>query len=218
MCNLYDMGRALRHRSRDDWEEAVARALKDSRKAWGIRKTDPGLVVTLEDGSPTASTMRWGFAREFNPCVNNARSDKLDGMWSGAWRNRRRCLIPVATFYEWTGAAGNKQTYAFEPAGGENLLWAAGLWEPAPSSSSLATACYTMLTTRAKGSIATIHDRMPAFLQPEQFTEFLESADPRSLLDSGDGNLTLFRCENPLKNPDRHEGPVRQAMLPGFEE
>lgn len=212
MCNLYDIGRALRHRSRDDWEDAVARALKDSRKSFGIRKTDPGLVLSLKEGSPTAATMRWGFQRAFNPAINNARSDKLDGMWAGAWQRRQRCLIPVATFYEWTGPPGNKQTYAFEPATTENLLWAAGIWEPASDGSH-----YAMITTEALGPVAKIHNRMPAFLDPARFEEFLTAADPRVLLGQGDGNLEPFRCENPLKDPARHEGPVRQSMLPGFE-
>ncbi|MDF1656973.1 MAG: SOS response-associated peptidase family protein [Verrucomicrobiales bacterium] len=217
MCNLYDIGRALRHRSRNDWEEAVAEALRDSQKNFGIRKTDSGLIVALKGGAAKATAMRWGFERAFNPSINNARSEKLDGMWSHAWQTRQRCLIPIATFYEWTGATGNKQTYAFEPGKDENFLWAAGLWESAPSSASFEDSCYTMLTTQAKGSIRKIHDRMPALLKADQFLEFLEGADPRSLLSSGDGNLDSFRCENPLKSADRHEGPVKQAMLPGFD-
>lgn len=217
MCNLYDLGRNLRHRSRDDWEEEVARALKESRLFFGIRKTDPGLVLTLSEGVPIVSTMRWGFQRHFNSAVNNARSDRLHGMWSDAWEARQRCLIPVATFYEWTGLPGHKQTYAFEPDGGENFLWAAGLWEDAPSGAQDDSRCYTMLTTAAKGVVSEIHDRMPALLQPEQFKVFLTESDPRELLDQGVGMLTRFRCENPLKSPNQHEGPVRQTMLPGFE-
>ncbi|MEM1444034.1 MAG: SOS response-associated peptidase family protein, partial [Verrucomicrobiota bacterium] len=181
MCNLYDLGRNLRHRSRDDWEEAVARALKESRKAFAIRKTDPGLVLLFRDREPVARTMRWGFERPFNNAVNNARSDKLDGMWSGAWTEGRRCLIPVSTFYEWTGPAGKKQTYAFEPGDEENVLWAAGLWEPAPEQATFSDDCYSMLTTAAQGTVTEVHDRMPAFLDPEQFEEFFSAPDPRSL-------------------------------------
>ncbi|MDF1826250.1 MAG: SOS response-associated peptidase family protein [Verrucomicrobiales bacterium] len=219
MCNLYDIGRALRHRSRDDWEEALSRALKDSRKAFGIRKTDPGLVLILprENASIQVETMRWGFARDFNPAINNARSDKLGGMWSNAWEHRQRCLIPLATFYEWTGPPGSKQTYAFEPDPGVNLLWAAGLWEPAPSSSSFTMPTFSMLTTAAKGVIAPVHDRMPVLLQPQDFDEFLSAPDPGHLLDRENVSVTHFRCENPLKQNSRHEGAVRQTMLPGFD-
>ena len=124
MCNLYDLGRA-RRQSRDDWEAAIAAVIKESEEAvagstentglpqlkqFGIRKTDPGLVLTKEGGHPTAEVMRWGFHRSYNPAVNNARSEKLDHTWSGPWQERRRCLIPVSSFYEWNGPAGAKQT------------------------------------------------------------------------------------------------------------
>lgn len=219
MCNLYDIGRALRHRSRNDWDEAVARALKDSRKAFGIRKTDPGLVLTHADSEnpPIAQLMRWGFERDFNTAINNARSDRLDGMWSAPWEARQRCLIPIATFYEWTGPTGSKQTFAFQPGNEENFIWAAGLWEPAPPQASFSDHCYSMLTTQALGVIASVHDRMPAILVPDQFEEFFTAPNPRHLLSTHQGDLHQFRCENPLKAAGHHEGPVPQTMLPGFE-
>src|SRR6056297_1394820 len=99
MCNLYDIGRG-RHQSRDEWEKAVAEVIHDIERPFGIRKTDPGVVAILKDGEPFAETMRWGFERPYNPAVNNARSEKLDGTWSKPWREKRRCLIPVSTFYE----------------------------------------------------------------------------------------------------------------------
>ena len=43
--------------------------------------------------------MRWGFHRSFNPSINNAREDKLDG---GIWResfHERRCVIPMTTTF-----------------------------------------------------------------------------------------------------------------------
>lgn len=215
MCNLYDIGRP-RSRSRDDWEEAVSRALADAgdaMKLYGTRKTDPGLAVVLEGGAPEARIMRWGFERPFNPAINNARSDKLGGMWSGSWQEKRRCLVPIRTFYEWSGPTGNKQTFAFESPDGDSRLWAAGLWEPGGESGP----AYTILTTGASEAVAGIHDRMPALLRPEQFGEFLGADDPRELLVPFPGELSIFRCENPLKNPAGHAGPVREGFLPGFE-
>jgi hypothetical protein len=58
-----------------------------------VRKSDPGVVVRA-DGR--VEVMRWGFHREFNPAINNARSDKLEGgMWQEAF-HERRCVIPMA--------------------------------------------------------------------------------------------------------------------------
>jgi putative SOS response-associated peptidase YedK len=56
-----------------------------------VRKSDPGVVVRA-DGR--VELMRWGFHREFNPSINNARSDKLEGgIWKDAF-HERRCVIP----------------------------------------------------------------------------------------------------------------------------
>ncbi|MGB0241434.1 MAG: SOS response-associated peptidase family protein [Verrucomicrobiales bacterium] len=211
MCNLYDIGTS-HHRKNDEWEAAVSKAIGEFRKTHGIRKTDPGMVVTLGDSGPGAKVMRWGYQRSFNPAVNNARSDKLDGMWSESWQARRRCLIPVQTFYEWTGSTGKKQTFAFEADDPESRLWAAGIWEPGDDEPA-----YSMLTTSASESISPIHDRMPALLSPKNFEEFLTSEDPRDLLTPTNGGVEIYRCENPLSNPGEHTGPVRQDLLPGFD-
>lgn len=211
MCNLYDIGTS-RHRKNDEWEAAVSETIGEFRKTHGIRKTDPGMVVTLGDSGPSARVMRWGYQRSFNPAVNNARSDKLDGMWSESWQARRRCLIPVQTFYEWTGPTGKKQTFAFEAGDPKSRLWAAGIWEPGEGE-----AAYSMLTTTASETTAPVHDRMPALLNPVDFEEFLVAEDPRHLLCPTVEGLEIYRCENPLLKPEAHCGPVRQDLLPGFD-
>ncbi len=211
MCNLYDIGTS-RHRKNDEWETAVSEAIGEFKKAHGIRKTDPGLVLTVEGSNPVARSMRWGFQRSFNPAINNARSDKLDGMWKESWQQRRRCLIPVRTYYEWSGPAGKKQTFAFESSNPDSRLWAAGVWEPGDNE-----AAYSMLTTAASEVAAPIHDRMPALLGPGDFEEFLVAEDPRHLLTPKSDSLEIYRCENPLSNPGGHSGPVRQDLLPGFD-
>ncbi len=61
-----------------------------------VRISDPGVVLLADE---RVEIMRWGFARSFNPAINNARSDKLEsGMWAKAFRERR-CVIPVSAFY-----------------------------------------------------------------------------------------------------------------------
>lgn len=214
MCNLYDIGRP-RGRKDHDWEKAIAQTLEEVEanleKRFGIRKTDPGLVITKNGSGPRASLMRWGFDRSFNNAINNARSDKLDGMWSKAWENRQRCLIPISTFYEWTGSAGNKQTYAFQCPDSDTPLWAAGLWEERNGEKA-----YSMLTTNASPQVSEIHHRMPVLLLPGDFETFLTASNPDGLLAPFSGKLEIFRCFNPLKNPAAHQGPEREDFLPGF--
>ena len=236
MCNLYDLG-PRRHRNRDDWEEAVARALALSRdqalnhdeasetrqdapettsgfRQFGIRKTDPGLVLLPGEQGPDDQVMRWGFRRPWNSAINNARLEKLDGPWADAWQARRRCLVPMSAFYEWSGSTGARQTFAFTPAGEDETLWAAGMWEKDPEDSSFR---YTMITTAATPEVAAVHTRMPALLRSEHIEEFLGNSDPRALLERPVVRLDMFRCRNPLTHIDSHDGPERETFLPGFE-
>lgn len=103
--------------------------LETPEKLFGIRKTDPGLVVSLRDSLPVAEIRHRGFARHYNPAVNNARCDKLDGPWSLPWRKMERSLIPFSTWYEWSGPPGAKQNFAIQSQQRNELLWAAGLRE-----------------------------------------------------------------------------------------
>ncbi|MEM7699677.1 MAG: SOS response-associated peptidase family protein [Verrucomicrobiota bacterium] len=214
MCNLYDIGRArgLAYRSPETiWEETALEALKKLDRTQGIRRTDPSLVLRNRAGSIEPGITRWGFERHFNNAINNARSDKLDGIWSDAWRDRRRCVIPLTTFYEWNGPTGSKQTFAFQAGGEADWLWAVGLWEDSPAGE-----CFTMLTTAASPQVAPIHSRMPALLEAEELEPFMTRDNPIDLLESRDRGLSIFRCENPLKAPKKHDGPVAIDFLPGF--
>jgi putative SOS response-associated peptidase YedK len=210
MCNLYDIG-PTRHARRNDWERALAAAAEKREKIYGIRKTDPGMVLVPGAGGPEAKTMSWGFVRNYNPSVNNARSEKLDGTWSVPWKEKRRCLIPLATYYEWSGPTGKKQTFALQSPDPGEWLWAAGLWEAGESG-----AFYSMITRAASPSLEFLHDRMPTLLNPSDFDEFLQADDPRHLFVGTEPEVSFFRCKNPLLHPSRHQGPEPIDMLPGF--
>lgn len=213
MCNLYDIGPA-RHRIRLDWEEVMMEALQKIEKPFGIRKTDSGLVMRSFSESTTIETMRWGFERDYNPAVNNARSEKLNGVWSAPWEAKQRCLIPVSTFYEWSGPRGSKLTHAFQPRANRAFLWMAGLWEKRKDG-----AAFTALTRESTGVVAEIHDRMPVILSQDQFEAFLNEPDPRGLLLEGVTEFETFHCHNPLIKTADHQGaePQPNDLLPGFE-
>jgi len=84
MCNTYRIrpkrgARGLAQRV----NEGAAKPVSDL-----VRKSDPGVVVRA-DGR--VDLMRWGFHREFNPAINNARSDELEsGMWREAFSEAAR--------------------------------------------------------------------------------------------------------------------------------
>lgn len=192
MCNLYDVGPAP-NQARASWEQSAREALGRLLKPYNLRKTDPGLVVRLDEGNAfQPEIMRWGFARDFNPSVNNTRVEKLgSGMWSKAFRERR-CLIPVAAFYEWSGPRGRKQTHVMRRQDGA-WLWMAGLWERHREHG----LCYSMITTPAAPWIAEVHDRMPAIFPSIEAAEgFLAGEDAPGPLEQ---TLPVVECENPLR-------------------
>jgi len=151
-----------------------------------VRKSDQGLVV-LENHR--VEIMRWGFHRNFNPSINNARSDKLEtGMWRDAIQSRR-CVIPMSLFHD----------------PGNDYLWIAGIWEE----SSECGRCYSMITTDASPWMARIHDRMPALLRPGEMGEFL-GGTARWNFQPYAGSLVATPCASPLVKP---RGPDAQQEL-----
>lgn len=111
------------------------------------------------------------------PC-NNARSETMATKWP--FREaaaRRRCIIPMTGFTEWTGPAGSKTAHAITAADG-GLLFAAGLWEDSsPHEGPLVS--YTMVMTGcAEGDdMAPFHDRQPVLLDRERARTWLDLAN-----------------------------------------
>lgn len=153
-----------------------------------IRRTDQA-PVKLATGEVVS--MRWGFQRKGLGVVNNTRSDNLESpMWKEAIE-KRRCLIPVISYYEWSGPKGHKQTHLFRNPD-HDWLWMAGLWEESAEFGP----CFSMLTTEANSLVSPIHHRMPAILTDDEQESFLleglESFKPAP------GLLTTERAANPL--------------------
>jgi putative SOS response-associated peptidase YedK len=204
MCNLYDVGKPRGDSS--DFGETLDRAISGLAKPYGIRKTDYGPVVRTQDGSRDVALARWGFHRHFNPAINNARSDKLGGgMWNEAWREKRRCVIPASSFYEWTGPKGSKQTHAIELPSG--AMWMAGLWED--HSDPEIGLSFTTITTDANAAMESVHNRMPVILEPGVIDEFLNADDPMELVVPFAGEVEIYACENPLVKGAQPGPPVR---------
>lgn len=165
MCNAYNVGRNVKVLQVGELLRAVA-AEEGGRETSLIRRTDTAPVVL---GDLDVVTMRWGFQRPKLGTINNSRDDKLAGpMWSAAFRERR-CLVPVAGFYEWSGPKGQKRTHLFTRPDGERF-WIAGIWE----SSKEFGPCFSMITTAANSFVSSIHDRMPAVLEDGEARDYLD--------------------------------------------
>ncbi|MBV8246526.1 MAG: SOS response-associated peptidase [Candidatus Eremiobacteraeota bacterium] len=123
---------------------------------YNIAPTTDVLAVT-NDGTRTAAMLRWGVPAA--SLVINARIETLDQrpMFREAVA-ARRCAIFADGFYEWYAGSGRRQPVHFTLASGEPFAFA-GLWYPDRTCA--------IVTTDARGVAASVHDRMPVILGPD---------------------------------------------------
>ena len=152
-----------------------------------LRPTNTAPVVrrSHESQEREVAMLRWGlvpiWAKElkFGARCINARAETLASTPSFrvAYR-KRRCLVPVNAFFEWTGEPGHKVKWRIGLKD-EPLFALAGLWEwwkdPA---SQQGVETYTIVTTRANDLLAPIHDRMPVVIAERDYDRWLDADDP----------------------------------------
>jgi putative SOS response-associated peptidase YedK len=152
-----------------------------------IRPTNTAPVVrrSHESREREVAMLRWGlvpmWAKElkFGARCINARAETLASTpaFRVAYR-KRRCLVPVNAFFEWTGEPGHKVKWRIGLKD-EPLFALAGLWEwwkdPA---SRQGVETYTIVTTRANDLLAPIHDRMPVVIAERDYDRWLDADDP----------------------------------------
>jgi putative SOS response-associated peptidase YedK len=130
--------------------------------------------------------VRWGFipswAKQVQPGkpLINARAETVyeKPSFKNAIR-RRRCLIPTNGFYEWQGdVPGKKQAY-FIHRSDHSLFAFAGIWEHWLGSDGSEMETAAMITTEPGLPIATIHDRSPVVIAPENFERWLDGTEEK---------------------------------------
>ena len=84
---------------------------------------------------------------------------------------KRRCVIPVSGYYEWTGAKGSKQPYYFYNRNQSPVILA-GLWETWKYEDNTVESC-TVLTTDADDKMGKYHHRMPVFLDNKSIRNWI---------------------------------------------
>ena len=126
--------------------------------------------------------VRWGFVPSWvkeiqgRPLIN-ARSDTV--YQKPSFKNaikRRRCLIPADGFYEWEGDVPGKKRPYFIHRPNNGLFAFGGIWEHWQSADGSELESAAMLTTDPNLLIATIRDRSPVIIQPEDYDRWLDGA------------------------------------------
>lgn len=212
MCNAYkldaDLTRigktAVLQLQRSLWFPVGANAETsnmDVPKALFPKREGLFLVPTAE-GELAPTLGRWGLVhvghkgplKAIRATANNCRSETMASKWPfiEAFR-RRRCVIPLTGFTEWTGPEGRKTAHAIT-ATDHGLLWAAGLWNETVCEDGLVTS-YTMVMTdvQPEDDMDGFHDRQPVFLDRVTASTWLDvGADPAPILKAlPKGSLTF---------------------------
>jgi putative SOS response-associated peptidase YedK len=119
----------------------------------------------------------------------------------------RRCLVVLDAFYEWQRRDKKKQPFLVRRPDGAPLVLG-GIWDRAVTGDGEVVESCAIITRPAAGIVATLHDRMPLLLSPDQYASWLDPSarDATSLLAGADVELAAFPVRT-LVNDPKHEGP-----------
>jgi len=156
-----------------------------------VAPTDSLPVVRYDQKAAQRSLdlLRWGLIPYWSKDIKvgfaniNAKAEGIETR--PAFRQafeRRRCLVPVDSFYEWKKTDTGKQPYAIALAD-RGIMALAGLWENWKSSAGEWVRSFAIVTTEPNELCAQLHNRMPVVLAPEGWPTWLgeEPADDAQL-------------------------------------
>lgn len=192
---------------------------------YNLAPTDPAPVVRMSRrrGARTLTLGRWGllphWARDPRGGAKmiNARAETVatTRAYAAAFA-ARRALVPADGWYEWCRVEGGaRQAYFMTPADG-SVLALAGLWSRW-GDPGLVT--FSVVTTRATGAPAAVHDRMPLVLAPTDWDRWLtgtHDGDAIALLRPSEPGLLAgleIRPVGPAVGNVRNDGPQLVARV-----
>jgi putative SOS response-associated peptidase YedK len=179
MCGRYRLSRRKQileeHFDTAPWDEEWS-------PRYNIAPTQQVPVVRQHSKEPVRqlSYLRWGlipnWAKDPSIATGTINAKSETAAEKPAFRDPlkfRRCLIPADGFYEWMKTGAAKQPFCFEVNDGE-LFAFAGLWDGWKDSSGSWIKTCSILTTTPNTVTATVHDRMPVILRPDDHDLWLD--------------------------------------------
>ena len=196
----------------------------DPGEHFNVAPTDDALVVVQRDDRRAVTAYRWGLIPHWATDAKsgsrmiNARAETLTA--SPAFRDafrRKRCLVPVDSFYEWKREGAVRQPYRIVRRDGRPLVLA-GLWAGwRDPSTETVRRTFTIVTTTPNDAIAGLHDRMPVIVPDDAWDRWLDPrpTDPGELLGlllpSDAVDLDIYAVSQAV-NDVRRDGP--ELILP----
>jgi putative SOS response-associated peptidase YedK len=192
---------------------------------YNVAPTDEAFVVVQRDDRRAITAYRWGLIPHWSDSAKiaartfNARAETIAE--APAFRDalrRKRCLVPVDSFYEWRREGSVRQPFSIGRRDGRPLVLA-GLWSGwRDPSTDTVRRTFTIVTTSPNETMAGIHDRMPVMLDDEVWDTWLDPAlaDPGeliALLQPREGPQLDVRAVSQLVNNVRNDGPELVAPL-----
>ena len=187
---------------------------------YNVAPTDEALVVVQREERRAITAYRWGLIPHWSTDARsasrmfNARAETITA--SPAFREafkRRRCIVPVDSFYEWRREGTVRQPYRVARADGLPLALA-GLWagwrEPAAEE---VRRTFTIVTTTPNEAMADLHDRMPVVLEESAWDRWLIDGRTETTVDEGELLAMLQpsdRVELRIYPVNRHVNDVRR--------
>jgi putative SOS response-associated peptidase YedK len=195
---------------------------------YNVAPTDEALVVVQREERRAITAYRWGLIPHWATDAKvgskmfNARAETLTT--SPAFRDafkRKRCLVPVDSFYEWKREGTVRQPYRIVQDD-RGPLALAGLWagwkDPATDT---VRRTFTIITSRPNEALTDLHDRMPVIIPKAAWARWLDPdpADPGELLallePSDDVVLDIYAVPR-FVNDVRRDGPeLIEPLEPG---
>lgn len=187
------------------------------------------VVARAGDGGRRLGRMTWGLVPSWTKERRgsghiNARAETVSEKPSfrSSFRTKR-CLVPMDGYFEWrtvptagSSLTGPKRAVYVTRTDGRPMA-VAGLWATwrSPGSDEVLRSC-CVITTAANAALARVHDRMPAVVEPEDWSDWLgessndEAESRRRALDvlvpSEEGVLTMIEVGSEV-NSVRNNGP-----------
>jgi putative SOS response-associated peptidase YedK len=210
----------------------VTKAAAELERFWNIRRggidfggafnaapTQKLPVIRVRDGERSLDLMRWGLILSSTKDVKgganliNARGETvaIRPAFRAAFM-RRRCLVPMAGYYEWQQTSAGKVPHYIHLLNAEQFA-VAGLYEYWPGRDGKESIeSFTVITTTPNEMTGKIHDRMPVILPEDAHVEWLDPENGR--MDALQGLLKSYPAEemraypvSPRVNSAKNEGP-----------
>lgn len=158
---------------------------------WNIAPTNEIYIVKDFAGAPRQlATASWGMIAPWQKSVSEARASQSHAInarresihekptFRDAFR-MTRCLIPATGYYEWATSLGKyspKQPFYISHRDGEPLS-IAGIWSSWRTPTGEIIESASIITREAVGELATIHSRMPVFMDRNRWDQWLDRSN-----------------------------------------